>query len=646
MSRRKTTQTGASQYFNFGGTADLGTPVIFGFLEADPVVNPAITGAALISPTTFYDHDGQRTRVNYYRALGGLRGELQTGGFLDGWRWDVYGQYSASRGEYENDIVSEEVVSGIGDLRTSSCVGQMVENFFGVMTPCVDIDYNDPAILAGHLTPEQRALLYGVDVGNTKYDQTYVEAIFDGNLITLPAGDVGVAFGATWRRDEITDTPGPNRLNSPPSSSGSYVFLEGLAGITTGTSRTVEMFGEVNIPVLRDVPAFESLDVSGSLRWTDVNTVSQPDLTWKAGVDWRLTDWLGFRGTWGTSFRAPALFELFLSNESFIVRQSGVDPCINWAVALAEGGISQRIADNCAADGIPPNFTGGGVEPTVTIGGGLGQLEPETSTSKVAGIILTPNFLLPRDAKLSLAVDYFEIDVRGTVDTLSANQIVFGCYRSEVFPSDPLCDLFVRGQLGAPFNIDQITATFININSLRNTGIDITMQYTHDELLAGWDLDVRSNWVHQLKDDEELFDGIVESVNGEAGDPKWVGEVNFILSKNDWTAFWGMNVVGPTSDVQDFLDDNGDLCLTSTVVGPYCVDLVAEATVYHNFSVTKQHDSWTFTLGMSNVFDTAPPRVTTDGFNSAEIDTIGQSPFTSQYDVFGRRVFANVSKRF
>ncbi len=640
MSRRKTTQTGSSQFFNFGGTFN--SPNLPGAFDIpnDPVVNPQITGDALISPTTFYDHDGQRTQVNYYRAIGGLRGELQTGGFLDRWRWDIYGHHSTSRGEYRTDIVSGPVVSGIGDFRSSSCVGQTVENFFGVMTPCVDIDYNDPNILAGVLTDQQRALLYGVDVGHTQYDQTYVEAIFDGNIITLPAGDVGVAFGGTWRKDSITDTPGDNALNG-------FIFLENEAGITEGSARTIEAFGEINIPVLRDVPLFHSLDINGSLRWTDVNTVAKPDLTWKAGVDWRLTDWFRLRGTWGTSFRAPALFELFLTNESFIVRQSGVDPCIDWAAALADGGISQRIADNCAADGIPSNFGGGGVEPTVTLGGGLGLLEPETSTSRsVSAVFTTPDGFLGDGVNLSLAVDFFNIEVTGTIDTLSASQIVFGCYRSEAFPNDPLCDLFVRGQIGAPFNIDQITATFININRLENSGFDFTMQFTHERLIDDWDLDVRSNWVLQTQDDQELFDGIVETVNGESGDPKWVGEVSFILSKNDWTAFWGMNVVGKTSDEQDFLDDNGSLCLTSATVGDYCVDLIAEATVYHNMALTKVHDSWTFTLGMSNVFDTNPPRVTTDGFNSAEISTIGQMPFASQYDVFGRRVFLNINKRF
>ncbi len=638
MSRRKTTQNGSSQYFNFGGTNS--SPNLPGFgIPDDPVVNPLINGDALISPTTFYDHDGQRTVVNYYRAIGGLRGELATGGLLDGWRWDIYAQHSSSSGEYRNDIVSGPVVSGLGDFRSSTCAGTTVENFSGVTTDCIDIDYNDPNILAGILTDAQRNLLYGIDIGNTEYEQTYVEAIVDGNIFTLPAGDVGVAVGATWRKDSILDTPGANKLNA-------FIFLEGAGGITQGSSRTIEVFGEVNIPVLRDVPLFQSLDVNGSLRWTDVSTVGQPDLTWKAGVDWRVNDWIGLRGTYGTSFRAPALFELFLQNESFIVRQSSVDPCINWGVNLADGGISQRIADNCAADGIPDDFAGGGVEPTVTIGGGLGFLEPETSTSKVAGVILTPNFLFPDDVRLSLAVDYFEIEVKGTVDTLDASQIVFGCYDSDAFPTDPRCDLFVRGQTGAPFNIDQIGATFININSLRNSGIDVTMQYTHDQILMGWDLDVRSNWVHQLTDDEELFGGIIETVNGEAGDPRWVGEVNLIASKGDWTAFWGLNVVGPTSDEGDYIEVNGTLCPTSTTVGPYCVDLIAEATVYHNISLSKEHNSWQFTLGVSNLFDTNPPRVTTDGFNQGEISTIGQAPFVSQYDVYGRRVFGNITKTF
>ena len=64
--------------------------------------------------------------------------------------------------------------------------------------------------------------------------------------------------------------------------------------------------------------------------------------------------WLRFRGSWGTSFRAPALFELFLENQTGFQAQQDVDICIgNEDPATAQGLITQQIFDNCAAAGIP-----------------------------------------------------------------------------------------------------------------------------------------------------------------------------------------------------------------------------------------------------------------------------------------------------
>jgi iron complex outermembrane receptor protein len=51
------------------------------------------------------------------------------------------------------------------------------------------------------------------------------------------------------------------------------------------------------------------------------------------------------------------------------------------------------------------------------------------------------------------------------------------------------------------------------------------------------------------------------------------------------------------------------------------------------------------TLGMSNIFNTKPPRTSTIG--GAGIPTlIGPVVGTSQYDLIGRRVFLNVSRKF
>src|SRR3546814_13123431 len=72
---------------------------------------------------------------------------------------------------------------------------------------------------------------------------------------------------------------------------------------------------------------------------------SVSDTTWKVCADWAVTDGLRFRGTWGTSFRAPALFELFLQDQTGVLGQSDIDPCIQSAARLAAGAISQRIFD-------------------------------------------------------------------------------------------------------------------------------------------------------------------------------------------------------------------------------------------------------------------------------------------------------------
>ena len=71
------------------------------------------------------------------------------------------------------------------------------------------------------------------------------------------------------------------------------------------------------------------------------------------------------RASSGTSFRTPALYELYLADQTSFTGQRRVDPCIRWGTNLADGSISQRLADNCAADGIAPDFTGAPISATI-----------------------------------------------------------------------------------------------------------------------------------------------------------------------------------------------------------------------------------------------------------------------------------------
>src|SRR4029079_10158514 len=93
----------------------------------------------------------------------------------------------------------------------------------------------------------------------------------------------------------------------------------------------------------------------------------------KLGGNWAINNWLRFRGTYGTSFRAPALFEEFKSNETSFFSARTIDPCVNIDLNLAAGNIDNRIAENCKSQGFQGNYGGGsgfaaGVFPSGTRG--------------------------------------------------------------------------------------------------------------------------------------------------------------------------------------------------------------------------------------------------------------------------------------
>ena len=672
FNNRTTFTDSLSQIYNFGTAAR--AP-----FEGDPFPGfyQPYGGFIYLSPTGIFDQYDNTIDVDYYRAVAGVRGEI-----ANNWRWDLYGQYSRSDGKYTyNQIVEDALYTQW--YKYGPCAGEL--------TPisrraCIDMSWVDPDFLTGNLTPEQEAFLLGEETGRTRYTQQYVEGTVAGDLFNLPAGPIGIAVGAVHRRDEINDRPGditmaPNPFFNPalspddPACNGSTEpcaeFVDNAygnpisSGHTRGHSITQEAFGEINIPILRDSPIAKSLDLSGAARITNVKAVrgsdgftdkSNGNWTYKLMGNWQVTDWVRLRSTYGTSFRAPALFEQFLAGQVTGARQVNVDPCVGWQAALDDGLITPRQAQNCAADqtfaggpagGIDPLHTGGGIQVKVFNSGGIGQLEPETSRSWTASVILTPRFSFLPETDIALTVDYFDIKVEGEITQLGARNIVYGCYDSEDFPNDPLCQLFERGQIGDPELIRFVQDSFINVNRQRNRGIDFTLRARH-RLGGGMVFSLLGNATYQLQDDITLFGGELDDLNGEIGDPKFIADVNLNLDRGPLSVFWGIDFVGKASNRKQFIEDNGDTCNLSVNAqllygGEYCYDVTTQATFYHSASVTHRffEDRFEITGGISNIFDTKPPRIST-----AAVQNIGQVPAVSQYDWLGRRFFISAKARF
>src|SRR5690606_1486767 len=119
---------------------------------------------------------------------------------------------------------------------------------------------------------------------------------------------------------------------------------------------------------------------------------------------------------------------------------------------------------------------------------------------------LTPTLPFAGGTRLSIAVDYFDIEVKGEITQLGARNILFGCYSSEDFPNDPLCSLFTRGQAAAPFNVNEVFNKYINIANQRNSGVDVVVNLRQD-LGSFGTLNLTGDMTWQTRDRTTLLAG-------------------------------------------------------------------------------------------------------------------------------------------
>lgn len=609
MSRRKSEANGYRQYWSY-----VYNETFFGGNS----LSEGWSGDQWLSPTAITDHSDSGQTVDYTRFVAGLTGDIGD------WYYDISYQSSRSEGEYRNDVIYDDSITDQNWL-SGSCEGTTT-SVRGV--DCIDIPWLDPQLLAGNVSDEVRAFIFGKDVGNTIYKQSTLEGFVSGDLFELPSGPVSAVFGLSYQKDEIKDTPGENVL-------ARNVWGSSAAGITAGTDKTSAIFTELQIPLLEDVFLAQNIDLELSGRYTDVDSYGS-DTTYKVGLNWSLNEAWRIRASKGTSFRSPALFELYLADQTSFLGQRAIDPCINWGDGLINNSTSQTVADNCAADGIADDFAGAAISATVVTGGGAGVLQAETSTSKTIGLIWTPDF-----ADLSISIDRFDFEILDEVTQLAASTILGRCYSSEFFDTDPLCDQFDRDSTDQ--RIDEVRASFINIASQTNTGYDIALRYTVDVDGGSFRFDTQHTF--QDESQQSLFEDTVINTNGEFGDPKHVASYNMSFDKNDWSVNWNINYVGAVSNEARYLRENGT---TTASYRGATIDLVlrSDSVLYHAFSYTRDWSDTGLTtvFGVANAFDEAPPRVSS--INGGLLSTEGNSSFYSQYDWLGRRFFLNASYTF
>ena len=125
--------------------------------------------------------------------------------------------------------------------------------------------------------------------------------------------------------------------------------------------------------------------------------------------------------------------------------------------------------------------------------------------------------------------------------------------------------------------------------------------------------------------------------------PDWVGNFDATYATRRVTLRYGLDWVGGDRNktYNYFAFDNLTGETDPDLVQAYKDAYYLETKDYflHNASVQfNVADRYEFTVGVRNIFDKAPPRITAVGFN-----TVGNAPLYSGYDLVGRSFFANVN---
>jgi iron complex outermembrane receptor protein len=556
--------------------------------------------------------------VDFTRAVAGLRGSFAK----FNWDYDVSVQHAESKGSYVFDgFRTDRLAQSLNVVSNGSGGFNCVVTSGG----CVAAPALSSAVVGGKLPAAWLGYVYDNFTGLTKYKEDIVSASTTGKLFKLPYGDVKGAVGAEFRRMSIDDTPSIDQ-----QTGNIYNFTSSTP--TRGSDNATDVFAEIEVPLLKDLPLAKDLTLNGSARRADYKSYGTGS-TYKIGALWAPTGWLSLRGTNGTSYRAPALFEQYVGATTGFLSAAG-DPCNSPTPG------SQR-AINCASEGLPANFAQTSSITSVTKGGRDSGLAAETSKNSSWGIILQPT--LPTGfGDVSFALDRFDIKVDNGVSRAGVASILALCYDDPAFRTTGggYCSLISRASGNNALTVNN---SYINLSTDVVRGYDYNIRYTNDVGIGKLRVNLSATEYHSQAGKVFSTDALTES-NGRVGVPRWSGALDVNYAAKGWTAYYGMEWVGKTSSYE-YYQRQSTTAATRALYDPATSIYQMRTPNYFLHSLSLSYSDsvskWKTTVGVRNINDKTPPSI-----SSGYANRVGNAPLYSGYDYLGRRFFMNVSKSF
>ncbi len=582
--------------------------------------NPATTGAAgvnvQISQTNaFLDPQaralltfvGGFANVNVRRSLGevgatfaenkrqniqaqiGLRGDI-----TPAVRWDAYYQYGRSKEDIT--VKNDGIKANFAGLANTTDIFGPGGNFTSVLK---DFDFGD------RVRTQQVASAY--IAGDTS-------DFFKGW-----AGPIGFTLGVEHRRETGRFAYGSDLNTSFNQGAESAPPIPPFVKVN-------EVFGELVIPLLADLPLIQKLSVEGAYRksWYSKSVgLNRNYDTNKIGINWIVSDDLRLRGTRQTVIRDPNIgefanpvFSIPFANLRTVARlfpRYAGDPCV--------GATNAATITQCTAKGykgtydsnLPANLTGG------YFFGGNANIQAERGTTYTAGGVFTPRSV----PGLVLSVDWYKIDIRDAVGQIQPIDALTSCYITDPSANNPLCNAVTRdavtGRIKDAFVDDR------NLAFIKQQGIDVEYRYGFDVPfgLPGrkWQLGYQGSFVTKYSIQRNA---VLAPVNCKAAygarcssdlvtlvAPSYRHRATFTWDSEPLTVQFGWKRIGAVND--------STVGSTGSIGNFDYYDL--------NLAIRPPIQGLTLTVGIDNLFAKKPPTPVNPGaFNT----------FPDTYDVLGR----------
>ena len=548
------------------------TPATITLQPSSPFYPTAIAAAAGVG--------GQPLNIRYRTFDNGFRNTTDTnehwnfiGGAKGAWRnWD----YDFS-GFYAEGKTHQRINDGFQDYRLLlPILNSGVVNFFGPNTPDVVALERSANFTGDAITGESK--LYGA------------QAKTSGEIYKLPAGPLALAFGIETRKEELS------QKMAEPLQGGYLTGYGGQIKDVDGSRTQYAAFAELNVPIVRNLEGNVAVRYD---HYSDFGSTTNP----KFSLRWQPTRQVLLRGSYGTGFLAPSLYQLYTPNIS----------------GVSQPGLSDPVRCPVTGDtGFDCNTQ------FAVLFGGNRSLKPEESEQTTVGVVFepVPNF--------NFSLDYFKLNLKNVIVNGISPLTILGDldqFGSSIVraPSEPGSPL--------PGRITQINQTYINLGAERIQGIDLEAHYRAPSQSWGR-LSFNMSGTYYLRYDAQNPDG---SYTGNVGTtyqtvvtgviPRWKHYVSATWDQGPWSATLAQTYQTSYTDQQtDFTDEAN----TRTVGSMSIWDIQGSYSGIKN---------WKFALGVKNLFDRDPPVS-----NQQSTFIVGFDP--SYYDPRGRFVYGSVTYSF